>query len=100
MIAARAVFYLQQGKFALENGDFGGGFHDLSEGFGFIYSLRFSRQPNTNEPYFTKAEVDAWIATLTDPNTNGFWEISPETLDNISEEIARKFDFTVAQAAE
>ena len=100
VIAARAVFYLQQGKFALENGDFGGGFHDLSEGFGFIYSLQFSRQPNTNEPYFTKAEVDAWIATLTDPNTNGFWEISPETLDNISEEIARKFDFTVAQAAE
>jgi len=59
VIAIRAVYYLQQGKNAYPL--YGSAFHDLSEGLGFIYSLRFTR---------------------------------------VSEEIASKFEFTVAQAAE
>ena len=39
LIAIRAVYYLQAGKMALANGDYGGAFHDLSEGYGFIYSF-------------------------------------------------------------
>jgi len=98
VIAIRAVYYLQQGKLALSNSDFGGAFHDLSEGFGFIYSLRFTRKSNSTEPYFTKEEVDGFMTTLTEGN--GFWDINAETLDEISETIASKFSFTVAQAAE
>ena len=98
VIAVRAIYYLQAGKNALGNDDFGGAFHDLSEGFGFVYSLRFIRQANSSNPYFTRSEVDGFIAQLT--AGNGFWDIEAATLDAISESIAQKFAFTVAQAAE
>lgn len=100
IIAIRAVYYLQQGKNALDqvSPDFGGGFHDLSEGYGFIYSLQFTRKPDTDEPYFTKAEVDAFLTDLLDDGDNGLWNVTPATLDAISEAIATEFDFTVEQA--
>ncbi len=98
VIAIRAVYYLQQGKLALSNSDFGGAFHDLSEGFGFIYSLQFTRKADSADSYFSKAEVDGFIATLTEGN--GFWDVDPTTLDEMSETIASKFSFTVAQAAQ
>ena len=45
VVGIRAVYYLQQAKSAINQPvpDFGGGFHDLSEGYGFIYSLQFTR---------------------------------------------------------
>ncbi|WP_394749872.1 DUF4856 domain-containing protein [Spongiimicrobium salis] len=98
VVAIRAVFYLQQGKLALENDDFGGGFHDLSEGYGFIYSLQFTRMPGTNSPFFTRTEVNGFLADLLADGPNGLWDLTSETLDAISEAIAAKFDFTVAQA--
>ncbi len=96
IVAVRAIFYLQNGKIALENDDFGGAFHDLSEGFGFVYSLRFARKANSADPYFTKAEVDTMIGQLT--AGDGFWDLTSTTLDQLSETIASKFNFTVAQA--
>ena len=96
VIAARAVYYLQQGKNGIINGNMGGAFHDLSEGFGFVYSLQFTRQTNSNAAYFTKAEVDGFTSQLLEGN--GFWEVTPATLDSISETIAAKFNFTVTQA--
>jgi len=99
VIAVRAVYYLQQGKNGILTGDMGGAFHDLSEGFGFIYSLQFTRQPNSNTSYFTKTEVDGFIADMMGDGANGLWDVTETTLDNISNSIAEKFDFTVAQAA-
>jgi hypothetical protein len=98
IIAIRAVYYLQQGKLALENQNFGTAFHDLSEGYGFIYSLRFTRMPGSEQPYFSKSEVDGFLDNLMNDGQNGLWNVTPETLDNVSESIAEKFDFTVAQA--
>jgi len=72
----------------------------LSEGLGFVYSLRFTRKSGTNESYFSKSEVDAFIDELLYSPSNGFWDLSPETLDNISNTIADKFEFTITQAAE
>ena len=95
IIGVRAVYYLQQGKANLGT-DNGSAFHDLSEGFGFIYSLQFTRKPGTDSPYFTKSQVDAYIAQLMEGN--GFWDVSAQTLDTISEEIATAFGFTVEQA--
>ncbi len=99
VIGVRAVYYLQQGKTALEASavDYAVAFHDLSEGFGFIYSLQFTRNPDTNTPYFTRAEVQALIEQLIG-GTNGLWDVTPETLQTISEAIAAKFDFSVEQA--
>ncbi|MEL6630220.1 MAG: DUF4856 domain-containing protein [Bacteroidota bacterium] len=98
VIAIRAVYYLQQGKNALANSDFGGAFHDFSEGYGFIYSLQFTRRPNTNDPYFTKAQVDAIITKLLGDGENGLWDVTAATLDELSNEIAAEFTFTVEQA--
>ncbi|WP_248723453.1 DUF4856 domain-containing protein [Seonamhaeicola sp. ML3] len=95
IIGIRAVYYLQQAKLTLVN-DKGAAFHDLSEGFGFVYSLQFTRKPGTGAPYFTKAEVDAFIATLL--SGNGFWDITTQTLDTMSDEISARFNFTTAQA--
>ncbi|WP_046744876.1 DUF4856 domain-containing protein [Kordia zhangzhouensis] len=96
VIGIRAVYYLQRGKAVLTT-DRAAAFHDLSEGFGFIYSLQFTRKPGTNEPYFTKTEVDGFIAQLMEGN--GFWDVTPATLDEISEAIAVEFNFTIAQAS-
>ncbi|WP_299211015.1 DUF4856 domain-containing protein [uncultured Aquimarina sp.] len=99
IIAIRAVYYLQQGKAALEAStiDYASAFHDLSEGYGFIYSLQFTRRSDSNAPYFTRAEVQTFIDQLMG-GTNGLWDVTPATLQSISETIASKFDFTVAQA--
>jgi len=101
-IAIRAVYYLQKGKNAIPSDGlesaYGPAFHDLSEGFGFVYSLRFTRKSGSNDTYFSRSEVDGFISKL--EAGNGFWDVTPATLDEISNDIADKFDFTVAQAAE
>ncbi|MCB0736843.1 MAG: DUF4856 domain-containing protein [Bacteroidetes bacterium] len=96
--AIRAVHYLKEGKEKLApNVD--QAFHPLSEGYGFIYSLRFTQNPETNQPYFSKAEVDEMLSKLT-KGTSGFWDA--DYLDTILLElaiqIANEFDFTVDEA--
>ena len=95
IIAIRAVYYLQQGKANLGT-DWASAFHDLSEGFGFIYSLQFTRKPATSAAYFSTSEVNGFISTLT--TGNGFWDITADQLDTMSETIAARFGFTVSQA--
>ena len=97
IIGIRAVYYLQGGKSEIANEDLPSAFHDLSEGFGFIYSLQFTRNPMTDTPYVSKSMVDGYIDTLMEGN--GFWDVTPETLDQMSENIAAEFGFTVEQAA-
>ena len=99
VIAVRAVYYLQQGKagLAASSPDYATVLHDLSEGYGFIYSLQFTRRPNSDLPYFTKTEVEGMIDDLMG-GTNGLWDVTTATLDNISNEIAAEFSFTVDQA--
>ncbi|QCX00796.1 DUF4856 domain-containing protein [Aggregatimonas sangjinii] len=102
IIGIRAVYYLQQAKAPLtqETPAYGSAFHDLSEGYGFIYSLQFTRKPNATDAYFTKAEVDAFLIDLMDDGENGLWDVTPATLDTIAAAIADRFDFTLEQAAE
>lgn len=97
IVGNRAVYYLQQGKKSLSPNR-QDSFHDLSEGLGFVYSLQFTRIPNSNDPYFTKAEVDGFMSTL--QSGNGFWDITETTLQTMSETIAAKFNFTVEEAAD
>lgn len=98
--AVRAVFYMQEGKEKLVTDNGAKAFHALSEGYGFIMSLRYTRQPGTDAPYFSKGEVDTMLASLTS-GPNGLWDIdnlSPK-LDAISTQIATRFGFSVAQAS-
>ncbi|WP_289063205.1 DUF4856 domain-containing protein [uncultured Zobellia sp.] len=102
VIAVRGVFYMQRAKETLAEAapNYGNAFHALSEAYGFIYSLRFTRKPGTDAPYFTKAESEALLEDLMGDGANGLWDVKAETIDMISEDIASRFDFTVAQAAE
>lgn len=98
VIAVRGIYYLQAGKSRIMDGNRVGSFHALSEAYGFIYSLRFTRNGNNEAPLFTKTEVDSLLDMLMNSAENGFWNITPETLDTVSEAVAAKFDFTVDQA--
>lgn len=100
VIGIRAVYYLVQAKFLLEqpNPEMGAVFHDLSEAYGFIYSLAFTRQNGSDQPYFTLAEVDALLEDLLDDGENGLWDVKASTLDDLANRIADRFDFTVEQA--
>jgi len=89
------VYYLQQGKANLDV-DNGSAFHDLSEGFGFIYSLRFTRDVTTDVPQLSTSVIDGYIDSLLE--NNGFWDVSDDTLDEISSSIANAYGFTVEQA--
>ncbi|MDX6747336.1 DUF4856 domain-containing protein [Polaribacter sp. PL03] len=95
VIAVRGIHYLQNGKLKLTS-DKAAAFHALSEALGFVYSLQFTRKPNSTDSYFTKAEVDGFMATL--QTGNGFWDVTETTLDEVSNAIAAKFNFTTEQA--
>ncbi len=97
VVGVRAVNYLQSGKRLISSGR-EKAFHDLSEGYGFVYSLQFTHNPETGMPYLSQEEVSNMLATLS--AGGGFWTVSESDLDQISETIASRFDFTVAQAAE
>lgn len=99
LIAIRAVYYLQSAKTALGANAFGTAFHDLSEAYGFIYSLQFTHNPMAEAPYFNGSEVEAFLNDLMDDGANGLWDVQTSTLDTLANTIAGRFDFTVAQAA-
>ena len=99
VIAVRAVYYLQAGKKQIDAEELGSAFHSLSEGFGFIYSLQFTRVPGTDQPYLSQNEVENMLNDLLGDGENGLWDLQPSTLDNLSQQIADQFDFTVEQAA-
>ena len=97
IVGIRAVYYMKTAGVELAAGNYGSAFHDIGEGYGFIYALQFSQDPATNQPYFTAAEVEAMLTDLQDDGPNGLWDLEINTLDQIAENIAARFDFTVAQ---
>ncbi|MGJ8744507.1 DUF4856 domain-containing protein [Polaribacter sp.] len=96
VIAVRGIHYLQSGKAQLAI-DKASAFHALSEGLGFVYSLQFTRKPNSIEPYLSKTEVEGLMTKL--QAGNGFWDLTDATIDEVSNAIADKFSFTFEQAS-
>jgi hypothetical protein len=97
VLAVRTVHYLQEGKEKLNIDGGAKALHALSEAYGFILCLRFTNEPGTNSPYFSKLEVETMIETLMN-GANGIWQPDPVILDDLSEQIALRFEFTVQQA--
>ena len=97
--AVRAVYYLNEGKTKLGTANGKAAFHALSEGYGFIWCLRFTQNPTTKSPYFSKEEVDGMLSDLTKGN-NGLYDVDylSTALDAIASKIATRFGFTVEQA--
>ena len=97
--AVRAVFYLNEGKTKLGTANGKAAFHALSEAYGFIWCLRFTQNPTTKAPYFSKEEVDAMLADLV-KGANGLYDVDylNSALVTIAQKIATRFGFTVEQA--
>jgi hypothetical protein len=93
VLAIRAVYYLKQGEIFLSASpiNYGTAFHDLSEGYGFIYSLRFVAGQDATT-------VDGWISDLTNASGNGFWELNTTTIATIANEIATAYGISVEEA--
>jgi hypothetical protein len=91
-IALVTVFYLQEGKSKLTTDKGAKAFHALSEAYGFIISLRYTNKPGTDNPYFTKAEVDAMLTKMVS-GTNGLWDIDSLGPKRHIYQIATKFGF-------
>lgn len=96
VLAVRCIHYLESGKAKIEQGTKKEAFHSLSESLGFLYSLQFTQNPNTGKPYLSAEEVKQSIDKIMD--NNGLWNVTPETLGEVSNLIASKFSFTVDQA--
>lgn len=99
IIGIRSVYYLQAAKNAFAANQPGTALHDLGEAYGFIYSLMFTQNPNTQAPYFTAQEVENILNDLSKQGPNGFWDLDASTLDNLSNQIADRFSFSLNQAA-
>lgn len=87
VVAVRAIYYLKEGKGKLATPK--NAFHDLSEGYGFVNSLRFITLDGKTA-IFTLEEVEGFISKL--EAGNGFWDVTAGTLDEIMNAIAAKFD--------
>ena len=99
VIAIRAVYYLEAGATGLENGATGSAFHALSEAYGFIYSLQFTRDPASGSPYFSREEVTELLDTLYHGDDRGFYALTPDIAREVGATIAGRFPFTYAAAA-
>jgi Domain of unknown function (DUF4856) len=99
VVAVRAVYYMNEAKLGLSKDNGKAAFHALSEGYGFIWSLRFTQNPDTKLPYFSKEEVKSLLDRLMG-GKNGLYDVDylNTELDKIAQDIAARFGFTVAQA--
>ena len=99
VIAIRGIYYLQQGKILLEQSPpaYGSAFHNLSEGLGFVYSLRFLKNYKSEGPFFNQNETAVLFEKILQ-GQNGLWDVTPEILDEVSESMGAPFIFSVEQA--
>lgn len=100
IIAIRAVYYLKQGEAALRAQPVqrGTAFHDLSEGYGFVYSLRFLRTRNSDAIVDWYEVSEDLITRLRNAGGNGWWDIDPDVLAELAQEIADATGINVTEA--
>lgn len=78
-VATVAISYLNKTKTATTDG---ARYHALSEGVGFIYSLRFAHNAKVSH-----AKSDELLNILMN-KTNGFWSLTNVDIDNVRDQIA------------
>lgn len=81
-VAAVAISYLNKTNSATDDAS---RFHALSEGVGFIYSLRFAHNAKIN-----RAKSEELLNMLTG-KANGFWSLTPADINNVRDQIATAF---------
>jgi len=88
IIGRKAADYLKSGADKIEGGTWADAHHALSEGWGFILSLQFTKNPETGAPYFSNSEVNNLLIAIDD-----FWTVTPADLRDIASSIESKFGF-------
>lgn len=84
----KALSYLNKGAAKLNAGDAAVAFHELSEGVGFIFSLRY-----TADETVSAQQSDNWINTLI--SGDGFWSGDIQTrIDSVKTEIGTAFNLS------
>jgi hypothetical protein len=78
-IATVAVSYLNKTKTATSAA---AKFHSLSEGLGFIYSLRYAHNAKVDRNKSTE------LVNMLTGKTNGFWSLTNADIDNVRDQIA------------
>jgi hypothetical protein len=81
VVAWHAQSYLTSAASAIGTADF---HHDVSEAWGFVYSLQFTKV--NGAPLFSHSEVISMISTL-EAGTNGAWDLDATTLNNMAASI-------------
>lgn len=81
-VAAVAISYLNKTNTATDDAS---RFHALSEGIGFIYSLRFAHNAKINR---AKSEE---LLNLLMGKTNGFWDLKVDDINNVRDQLANTF---------
>lgn len=87
VIAVRAIYYLESAADNIDNSNWGGALHDLSEAYGFVYSLRFTQNPLNGQPYMTAQQTKSILDQMTG-GQNGFWSLTAADLHLMAESIA------------
>ena len=86
VIGYKAHYYLVGGAEDITNGDWAAALHALSEAYGFILGLQFTKDSSGN-PYMTNTEVNDLLSRLS-AGDGGFWERTVEELNTMADEVA------------
>jgi hypothetical protein len=89
VIGYKAHYYLVGGAEDITNGDWAAALHALSEAYGFILGLQFTKDLSGN-PYMTNTEVNDLLSRLS-AGDGGFWERTVEELNTIADEVANSY---------
>lgn len=87
VIGYKAESYLRDGAEDITNGMWADALHALSEGYGFILGLQFTKNSSGN-PYMTNEEVNSMLDRLS-AGDGGFWERTVEELNTMADEISQ-----------
>ena len=87
VIGYKAESYLRDGAEDITNGMWADAHHALSEGYGFILGLQFTKNTEGN-PYMNNEQVNSLLSRLS-AGDGGFWERTPEELNTMADEIAQ-----------
>lgn len=86
VIGYKAQSYLVDAAEDISNNDWADALHALSEAYGFILGLQFTKT-SSGSPYMTNQEVNDLLERLSEGD-GGFWERTPEELNAMAEEVA------------
>jgi hypothetical protein len=93
VVGYKAQSYLVDGAEDITNGDIADAMHALSEAYGFILGLQFTKDSSGN-PYMTNEEVNGLLTRLS-AGDGGFWERTSEELTAMAAEVATATGLTL-----